>query len=146
VLALHWPTSAWVLVDSDSRRVGFLDSAVLDLALGDRVEVVHARAEALGRDPARRARFDLVTARSFGAPALVAECAAPFLRLGGELVVSDPPEGGGQRWPDDPLALLGLVVDRHTPDAPHFTVLRQAQACPDRFPRVPAAMSKRPLF
>ena len=49
-----------------------------------------------GRDPrprseSLRAPFDLVVARSFGAPAVTAECAVGFLRAGGPLVVTEPP-------------------------------------------------------
>ena len=49
-------------------------------------------AEAAGHDPLLRGQFDLVTARSFGRPAVTAECAAPFLRREGLLVVSEPPD------------------------------------------------------
>ena len=38
--------------------------------------------EVVGRAPAYRGRFDLVVARSFGPPAVVAECGAPLLRIG----------------------------------------------------------------
>jgi 16S rRNA (guanine527-N7)-methyltransferase len=146
VLADVWPESRWVLVDSDSRRVGFLDTAVIDLGWGKRVTVVHGRAEDAARETRFRGQFDLVTARSFGAPAVTAECGAPFLRVGGELIVSDPPTGAQERWPATGLAILGLVVREHTTEIPHLTVLRQEAACPDRFPRVPSALAKRPLF
>ena len=65
-------------------------SVVRGLWLGDRVEVWCGRAERLGRDAHRRGAFDAVVSRGFGAPAITAECAAPFLRVGGQLVVSEP--------------------------------------------------------
>ena len=84
-----------------------------------------------GRGPrARRAyrgRFSAVVARSFGKPAVTAECAAPLLKVGGRLIVSEPPPtvpaspgsgGGGApvtacspvegRWPEAGCAELGL--------------------------------------
>ena len=66
-----------------------------------RVEVVVGRAEVLARSAALRATFDLVVARSFGAPAVTAECAVGFLRPGGSLVVTEPPDS---TRPDRPVA------------------------------------------
>ena len=70
--------------------------------------ILGAAAEDAGRDAEWRGGFDLVTARSFGAPAVVAECGAPFLRVGGRLVVSEPPSDGPTRWPVEGLAAVGL--------------------------------------
>ena len=137
---------SWVLVESQLRRADFLVSATRRLGLTDRVSVVHARAEDVGRDASHRGSADVVTARSFGPPAAVAECAAPLLRLGGRLVVSDPP-GGADRWPADGLAGLGLgLAERHTVDGLAFVRLVQATICSDRYPRKPGIPAKSPLF
>jgi 16S rRNA (guanine527-N7)-methyltransferase len=143
-LALHWPTSHWRLLDANQRRGSFLAAAVEALDLGDRVVVDLRRAETVGRDPAQRFAHDLVVARSFGPPAVVAECGAPLLEVGGHLVVSEPPEDR-DRWPTDGLATLGLVVVSPTLDA-GFVRFRAATTCPDRFPRRVGVPTKRPLF
>ena len=146
VLAERWPSTRFVLIDSERRRVNFLERAVTDLGWADRVLVMHARAEDAGRDSTLRSSFDYVSARAFGPPAVVAECGAPFLNAGGLLVVSDPPTGAGDRWPASGLEQLGLrVVGEHGGDA-HATVLRQESLCPERFPRRPGIPTKRPLF
>ena len=142
VLALGWPASSWVLLDANRRRSAFLARAVASLGLEQRVEVHCARAEEAGREPGVRAAFDLVVARSFGPPPATAECAAPLLRVGGRLVVSEPPEPA-ERWPAAGLALLGL---RRLPGPPAYAVLEQAEPCPDRFPRRTGIPAKRPLF
>ncbi|HEV2759282.1 MAG TPA: RsmG family class I SAM-dependent methyltransferase, partial [Acidimicrobiales bacterium] len=98
-LALAFRNCTWLLVESSVRRAAFLRHAVEQLALGDRVDVAEARAEAVGRHARTRAQFGLVVARSFGPPAVVAECAAPLLRPGGRAVISDPPGGAPSRWP-----------------------------------------------
>ena len=146
VLADLWPDSEWVLLDGQGRRVTFLQESIERLALGSRVTAVHARAEDAGRDPGFRASFDLVTARSFGAPAVVAECAAPLLRVGGRLVVSEPPDSTGERWETPELSRLGLQVERVVTPASTFAVLEQAEVCPSRFPRRPGVPERRPLF
>ena len=146
VLAEHWPDSHWVLLDGARRSASFLEGAVLELGLVDRVAVLHERAELAGREDELRGSFDFACARSFGPPAVIAECAAPLLSVGGHLVVSDPPAGGQDRWSPDGLAQLGMAIVGHPETSGHFTVLRQAQACPDRFPRLPGTPAKRPLF
>lgn len=111
------------------------------------------RAEEAGRDPELRATFDLVTARGFGPPAVVAECAAPFLRPGGLLVVSEPPAGEAARWPAAGLAPLGLepvgpplTLEVGSGQTGTYQVLHQRIACPERWPRRTGIPAKRPLF
>lgn len=148
VLACRWPTTAWTLLDGSPTRTEFLLDAVAELDLGDRAAVRTGRAEEVGRRPGERGGYDVVVARSFGPPAVLAECAAPFLEVGGRLVVSEPP-ATGPRW-DHPaeLAQLGLSAEAEPAvvNGATYQVLRQVAACPDRFPRRVGIPSKRPLF
>lgn len=143
VLAVAWPWSHWVLLDGMERRTGPLSEALDTLGVGDRGVVRTDRAEVVGRDPSARGVFDLVTSRSFGPPAVVAECAAPLLRVGGYLVVSDPPGGSGTRWPADGLQEVGL---EWRGEYAGCSVLTQTRGCPERFPRSVGRPAKRPLF
>jgi 16S rRNA (guanine527-N7)-methyltransferase len=146
VLARHWPQSRWLLLDSNERRTGFLHSAVDRLGLAGRIEVLRARAEEAGRLAAWRGLADLVVARSFGRPPVTAECGAPFLRVGGRLVVAEPPGAPADRWPPAGLAELGLeLADRATEPA-SWVALEQRTACPPRYPRRVGIPAKRPLF
>jgi 16S rRNA (guanine527-N7)-methyltransferase len=149
VLASVRPDLEVVLLDANLRRTTFLGEAVEALDLSSRVTIVRARAEAYGRDPSQRARFDLVVARGFGRPAVTAECGAPFLRVGGRMVVSEPPADGAEassRWPEPKLAELGLEpLHLHREDF-SYQVLVQAHVCPDAYPRRPGLPAKRPLF
>ena len=149
VLAVElWPESRWVLVEGMAKRCELLRWAVDELELGDRVTVVHGRVEHLGR-PGQplRAACTLVTSRSFGPPRMTAEAAAPLLRPGGALVVSEPPESDGRRWPQPGLAPLGLhptgVVRT---ERAGYMVLTQEQPCPPEFPRPWKRQSRQPLF
>ena len=143
IIAEARPDLRLVLLDSLERRVALLAEAVRTLGWQERVGTELARAEDLGRIPAWRGSMDAVTARSFGPPATVAECAAPFLRVGGVLVVSEPP-GEVDRWPAEGLTLLGLV-DEGSP-APGMRRLRQTSECPEGYPRRVGLPAKRPLF
>lgn len=173
VLARHWSRARVTLLDSSSRRTEFLRWAVARIGLSERVRVVTGRAEEVGRDRSERGHYEVVVARSFARPGVTAECAAPFLKVGGLLVVSEPPAGvsllqpperagvekvevgnagSGHagprpgRWPERELDELGLVGIGRTAVDFGFQVLRQERACPDRFPRRVGVPSKRPLF
>ncbi|MGZ4758429.1 MAG: RsmG family class I SAM-dependent methyltransferase, partial [Acidimicrobiales bacterium] len=156
VLILAWPSTVWCLLDANQRRTDFLTDAVDELGVADRVTVVRGRAEEVAHDPAHRGRFDLVVARSFGKPAVTAECAAGFLVVGGMLVVSEPPseaasgalhdeapDAEATRWNAEGLAQLGLEVAGVQAGC---QVLRASAPCPDRYPRRVGIPAKRPLF
>ena len=151
VVACSWEEATVTLIDSSARRAAFLELAADRLDLHDRVSVVNARAEACGRDERLRGSFDGVTARSFGRPAVVAECAAPLLKVGGWLLVSEPPpssEGGppSVRWPEAPLDQLGLVPREEIHEEFGYQVLRQVELCGERYPRRVGVPAKKPLF
>ena len=122
-----------VLVERRTRRADALELALTELGWRDRASVrtedvtVTARSEL-------RATADVVLTRSFGPPAVVAEHAAPLLRVGGRLIVTGPPEP--PVWPEAGLALVGLgpLVWRSI-GGWTIGVATQVAACPDRFPR-----------
>jgi 16S rRNA (guanine527-N7)-methyltransferase len=131
-----------VLLDAGDRRATFLTDAIETLDLGDRVQIVQMAAEEAGRDHRWRARFDLVVARGFGPPAVVAECAAPFLRQGGRLVVSEPPAAEPSRWPREALAELGLADLGGTT----VRILLQERVAPEEVPRRAGVPARRPRW
>jgi 16S rRNA (guanine527-N7)-methyltransferase len=154
VLAHEHPSLGVLLLDSGSRRCNFLRQAIVELDLVDRVEVVEARAETAARDPAWRGALDVVVARSFGSPAVTAECAAGFLRLGGALVVSEPPGAGvssersvaPDRWPPEALADLGLGPAVVCGTGGFGFARMEKVRMDDRWPRRVGIPAKRPCF
>lgn len=131
-----------VLVEAMQKRATFLTWAVQELGLEFRVTVRRERAEVLGRSPEHRGVADVVTARGFGPPAVTAECAAGFLKPGGLLLVSEPPEDV-DRWPASGLAQLGFGPARRDGALVRIPLLSPT---PGRFPRPTRALVKRPLF
>lgn len=107
IFLAHWfPDSRFVLVDSMVKRYKFLAEMVVELKLQDRVSVYGGRSEEFSIGNA--SSFDLVTARGFASPSATAENASGILRKGGILLVSEPPESTGDRWPADGLASFGF--------------------------------------
>lgn len=158
VLALVWPGSNWLLIDSNQRRALWLRESISALGVAERVEVVCERAELVARST-RRHQARLVTARSFGPPAATAECAAGLLSLGACLLVADPPAvadrpGGTQqpvRWPQDGLSRLGLELGPGevvaTVAGPvSFSRIFAVSVCAELYPRRVGVPFKRPIF
>ena len=86
VLALSLPSLNVTLVESVGKKCRFLENAVSELGLSDRVRVFCQRAETLGHDKKMREHFQFATARAVGALPVVAELCLPFLRIGGLLL------------------------------------------------------------
>lgn len=145
VIAIEHPDREVVLLDGAQRRTDFLRWAVAELEL-PRCSVITERAEVAGRSEELRGTFDLVVARSFGAPSATAECAAPMLRVGGQLVVSEPPTPSADRWPDEGLAVLGLQLEERVEGPPRFVRMQQVAPCPERYPRRTGIPGRRLLF
>jgi 16S rRNA (guanine527-N7)-methyltransferase len=147
VLAAEWPDATGVLLDAGARRGDHLRAAITELGLLDRLIVVVARAEDAARDPRWRGHFELVVARSFGAPAATAECGVGFLRAGGRLVVSEPPDPRDDRWDAAGLALLGLGPPERSAGG-GASVARMTARAPAaaRWPRRTGVPERRPLW
>jgi hypothetical protein len=143
MLAVAWPASRWTLLDANERRTAFLEQAVAQLGLQDRVAVRRDRAEAAAHDPTLRYQFDLVVARGFGPPPAAAECAAAFLQVNGLLLVSEPPDPDLTRWSPAGLGELGLADEgRHG----QVRRLRQVRLADDSVPRRSGLPAKRPRW
>ena len=72
------------LLDSLQKRLTFLEEVCSQL--GIQAELLHARAEDAGRDPARRERYDIATSRAVAGMDLLAEYCLPLVRPGGVLL------------------------------------------------------------
>ena len=139
------PDTRGILLDSGHRRCEFLREAIQELAL-DNLSVVEGRGEVLARS--HDVPVDVVVARSFNPPPVTAEIAARFLKLGGLLVVSEPPDSRPERWPESGLRELGLEflsIDDSNEQA-HLAVLRKVAETTMKFPRRDGTPAKSPLW
>jgi 16S rRNA (guanine527-N7)-methyltransferase len=147
-LAIAVPADV-VLVESNARKCAFINRAVATCEIIN-ATVVCARAESFtdGLD-----RFDLVTARALAPLPVVAEYAAPLLRVGGALLV-----WRGRRNPQEETAAaaagmqLGLEARAPIPVTPydgaqhrHLQLMLKVRSTPAGFPRRPGMARKRPL-
>lgn len=113
VIAVRCPGAHLALIERRAKRADLLRYGVHALGLGDRVAVVEADAAevpACSEVITGWGRADVVTARSFGPPSVVAGHAARLLAPGGRLVVSEPP-GMSTRWSDTTVRELGFRIE-----------------------------------
>lgn len=137
------------LVESVRRKCEFIRGAVAAADLHT-TKVVESRVEAWGEGVEA---LDVVTARAVAPLPVVAEYAAPLLRVGGTLVAwkgrRDPAE---ERATELAAAELGLGHPRVHAVSPfagardrHLHELTKVSPTPPRFPRRPGVARKRPL-
>ena len=147
VLAAIWDRSHGALIESAARRCAALEGWARDLGIEDRVEVLHGRAEYWAHADGYRESFEIVTARSFARPSITAEIATGLVRVGGAVVVSDPPDSPSERWPTPDLARLGLAAARPLVErGVHFSCLDKVQPANSDTPRSEGRPAKRPLW
>lgn len=81
-LKICFPHIQLTIIDSLNKRIGFLQYVVDTLGL-EQVELIHGRAEELGRKEGYRDSYDLVTARAVAKLAVLNEFCLPFVRKSG---------------------------------------------------------------
>ena len=148
-LAIALPAARVTLLEANGRKCEFIARAAA-VAGAANTEVVHDRAEAWS---AGRGRYDLVTARALARLDVVAEYAAPLLRVGGVLVAwrgrRDPGDEAAARVACERLGLEPREIVEVTPFARaehrHLHVLAKVAETPPAFPRRPGVARKRPL-
>ncbi len=148
-LAIALPHADVALIESNGRKCAFLERAIEAAGVAN-ARPVDARAEDWSDGIGR---CDLVTARALAAPAVIAEYAAPLLRIGGVVVAwrgrreAEAEEAGALA-----AAELGLRVEEPVRVRPyagaehrHLHLMIKLAETPPRFPRRAGMALKRPL-
>ena len=130
------------------RRTAYLEEALLWDDAPTSGSVVTARAEDVSKWVGFEEDFELITARAFGPPSVTAECSARLLKVGGLLIISEPPlsDATGERWPSAGLAELGLEPLGLFRTTSGFQIVQKVSRTPQRFPRRSGVPTKKPLF
>jgi hypothetical protein len=96
------------LIDRRAKRTDTLLRSVQSLGIQDQVEVICGDVEVLRSQDRFVHAFDAACARGFGPPLQTLRWAVGLVRLGGYVVVSEPPPGSPDRWADVDLGSLGV--------------------------------------
>lgn len=122
IIAESRPDLRLVLADRRATRMDALARGVTAMGLKDRVQVVTADIEDLGRDPDHAGQYGAVVCRGFGPPEVTLSLATPLAKDGGIIVVSEPPSGSPTRWSSELLEKLHLTLDLSFPGVAVFHV------------------------
>jgi len=151
-IAIVRPESTWLLLESMQKRAAFLTQVKNELHLNN-VSVLNSRAETAGRDPQRREKYQVVTARAVTTLAVLAEYALPLLDMGGRFIAMKGPaveEELGQA--QKAMEILGGEVEKlvraplpFSGEERSFVVIRKRLPTPDKYPRREGMPEKRPL-
>ncbi len=141
-IAVMRPEVRVLLVEASRKKAGFLGVVLRDLGLAN-ADVLHARAEAMGRAPAHRERYDAATARAVASLPVLAEFALPLLRVGGLAVFPKGPAAGAEvAGAAGALRILGGAAEVQ---ASQIIVVRKVAPTPPQYPRRPGVPARRPL-
>lgn len=151
-LKIAFPEFHLTLVESIGKKADFCRHVVATLGLSD-VEVLHARAESVGRDPAYRERFDWALARAVAAMPTLAEYLLPLVRVCGAAVMQKGDTAPAEvQAAESALRILGGEVEQILPvelprvvERRFLVVVRKCAATPERYPRRVGVPAKRPL-
>lgn len=151
-LKIIFPELTITLVDSVRKKTDFLHAAAGELALKG-VNIVHARAEELGRSVEYRERFEWAVARSVAHLNVLGEYLLPLVKVGG-FMLAQKGERAAEEVKEAAGSLdllggeLGEIIPYHLPGR-EFThlnvVIAKTRPTPPKYPRRPGLPAKRPI-
>lgn len=84
-LAILFPNTKFVLMDSLQKRLKFIDSVLAACNIKN-VSTIHGRAEDLGQNTQYREKFDICVSRAVAALPVLLELCSPFVKVDGMFV------------------------------------------------------------
>lgn len=145
-LLIMRPDLRGTLCDSLQKRCVYLELACKKI--GIKAEIIHARAEELGRK--RREEFDFAAARAVAALPVLLEYCLPFVKTGGRFAALKS-VNEDVKSAENAAKILGgdlqKAVDYKLPngDDRRLCVFKKITQTPTKYPRSSANISKKPL-
>lgn len=141
-----------LLIDSLKKRTFFLNEVINQLELNS-INVIHSRAEDIGRDKLYRESFDIITARAVAELPVLIEYAIPLLKVGGMLYAAKGIEPDKEiSAAQNALKLLNSKIEqleqyRLTEDAAYrsLVIIRKTEKSSEKYPRQAGKPKKNPL-
>lgn len=151
-LAFVYPDKKFVLADSLNKRLKVIDQLCKEIGILN-VELVHARAEELGKNKAHREKYDLCVSRAVANFATLSEYCLPLVKKDGFFMAYKGPDAEREiEESGKAVSLLGgKVTEIFKPtlsnlDFSHNLVMvRKIKNTPAKFPRKAGTPAKEPL-
>lgn len=151
-LAIAFPNLKVTLTDALNKRLEFLRCIVGELKLNN-VEIVHARAEDLGRDPVFREKYDLATARAVANLSTLVEYCGPLIHKSGRFIplksfeVENEISEAERASSEIGLKINGLLKYElpENMGSRSLLIYEKIRSTPHKYPRKAGTPSKNPL-
>lgn len=153
VLKILYPGLKLTLVESVGKKANFCTHIVRTLGL-EGVEILHARAEDVGRTPEHRERYDWAVARAVASLPVLAEYLLPLVRVGGSMLAQKGESGPAEaQAAETALRLLGGRLRQLVPvevpgvaEERYLVIIEKPAATPPAYPRKAGIPSRKPLL
>ncbi|OPY58839.1 MAG: Ribosomal RNA small subunit methyltransferase G [Pelotomaculum sp. PtaU1.Bin035] len=140
------------LVESKEKIVIFLNNAIKEMGLYD-IEIVHARAEDIGKDQRYREGYDLVTARAVAGLGVLAEYCLPSVKTGGFFLAMKGPRLAEEiSAAKRSIMVMGGEINKVvslklpiTGDERNLVLIEKIKPTPQKYPRRPGIPLKKPI-
>lgn len=150
-LKILYPEIQITLVDSVGKKLKFIDDAARNL--GIKVELVHERAENLGKNKKYREKYDIVISRAVANMQTLSELCLPLVKVDGLMIASKGPKYNEELdTAKNAMKILGgqvkSIEDCTIPIAElerHVIIIEKTNATPAAYPRKPGMPNKNPL-
>lgn len=141
-----------VLADSLNKRINFLREVIKELDLKN-IEVIHARAEELGKNKKYREKFDTVVSRAVAPINVLSEYTIPLCEIGGKCIfmkganIDEEIKDGIKA-----IQILGGKIDKidelfleKDDNNRKIIIVEKMNNTPTKYPRKPGTPSKEPI-
>lgn len=151
ILKIYRPDIKLLLVESIRKKTDFLEDVVKKMNISD-VHVVNKRAEEAGHSAIYREKYDIVTARAVSSLNTLVEICLPFAKIGGVFLAlkgTEPEEEIDAA--QNAINILGgklTAYHKYSLDGISYRsllVISKVKNSPEKYPRSPAAIKKKPL-
>lgn len=141
------PDLKLTLMDSLQKRLVFLEAVLKELKLD--AELVHARAEDAGQNPAYREKFDTALTRAVSALPVLCELTLPLVRVGGQSICYKGDAAEELQASENALKTLHAGAERVIIPADYgareLVILTKTGTTPKQYPRKAGTPAKQPL-
>ncbi|MDK2806556.1 MAG: rRNA (guanine527-N7)-methyltransferase [Thermoanaerobacterium sp.] len=151
-LKILYPSLKLTIIDSLKKRTVFLNELVQQLHLND-VEIIHGRAEDLGKDNFLREKFDISLSRAVAQLNILLEYCIPFVKIDGYLIAYKGSNVDEEiSMSNNALNILNSKIENvfevtlpYTDIVHKLLLIRKLGTTDMKYPRKPKLIEKMPL-
>lgn len=141
----------FTLIEATGKKCEFLKTVVKELGL-EKVTVINARAEELGKEEKYREKFDYATARAVARLNVLSEYCMPFLKVGGKFIAYKGNAEEELIEAENAVSVLGGRIDSAEKyylsdggDERTIIEIEKVRKTPEKYPRGNGKERKNPL-